>query len=108
MVSSAGKKVWIGVGLLALMLGHLQCALAGVRPVKSDDTTQTATDKATTKSAKGKSKARKKDKGPKQAQVLAPGKTDPGWGETGEQRAARLARECKGKPNAGACEGFGG
>lgn len=34
------------------------------------------------------------------------GKTDPVWGELPEQRALRLRRECKGRPNAGACEGF--
>lgn len=30
----------------------------------------------------------------------------PGSGETPSQRAARLKRECKGLPNAGACTGY--
>lgn len=29
-------------------------------------------------------------------------------GETNKQRDARMKRECKGRPNAGACLGFGG
>jgi hypothetical protein len=29
-----------------------------------------------------------------------------GSGETKSQRDARLRRECKGRPNAGACEGY--
>lgn len=31
---------------------------------------------------------------------------DKGPGETRAEREQRLLRECKGKPNAGACEGF--
>lgn len=33
-------------------------------------------------------------------------KVDPGSAETPAQRNARLKRECKGRPNAGACLGF--
>ena len=29
-----------------------------------------------------------------------------GYGETRKERDQRLLRECKGKPNAGACEGY--
>ena len=32
---------------------------------------------------------------------------DKGPGETRAERDKRLQRECKGKPNAGACEGYG-
>ena len=32
---------------------------------------------------------------------------DKGPGETRADRDKRLQRECKGKPNSGACEGFG-
>jgi len=33
-------------------------------------------------------------------------KADKGNGETIQERDRRLARECKGRPNAGACEGY--
>jgi hypothetical protein len=33
---------------------------------------------------------------------------DKGPAETRAERDKRLQRECKGKPNAGACEGYGG
>ena len=33
-------------------------------------------------------------------------KVDKGSGETTAERERRLTRECKGRPNAGACEGF--
>jgi len=33
-------------------------------------------------------------------------KLDKGYSETTKERDRRLLRECKGRPNAGACEGF--
>lgn len=33
-------------------------------------------------------------------------KPDKGYGETVAERDRRLLRECKGRPNAGACEGY--
>jgi hypothetical protein len=33
-------------------------------------------------------------------------KSDKGYGETLQERERRLLRECKGRPNAGACEGY--
>lgn len=33
-------------------------------------------------------------------------KPDKGYGETTQERERRLLRECKGRPNAGACEGY--
>lgn len=33
-------------------------------------------------------------------------KMDQGSGETTKERERRLLRECRGRPNAGACEGF--
>jgi hypothetical protein len=50
---------------------------------------------ATTTSKSGRAKSRKPpvDKGP---------------AETRAERDKRLQRECKGKPSAGACEGYGG
>ena len=35
-------------------------------------------------------------------------KPDKGNGETTPEREKRLLRECKGRPNAGACEGYAG
>jgi hypothetical protein len=47
-----------------------------------------------------KAKAEKKQK-PPTLKPIAPG----GSGETVAERRARLQRECKGRPNAGACTG---
>ena len=33
---------------------------------------------------------------------------DKGYGENRVERDKRLQRECRGKPNSGACEGYGG
>lgn len=33
-------------------------------------------------------------------------KSDKGQGETLQERERRMLRECKGRPNAGACEGY--
>ena len=33
-------------------------------------------------------------------------KSDKGHGETLQERERRLLRECKGRPNSGACEGY--
>jgi hypothetical protein len=33
-------------------------------------------------------------------------KPDKGHGETVQERERRMMRECKGRPNAGACEGY--
>ena len=37
---------------------------------------------------------------------IAKPKMDQGSGETVKERERRLLRECRGRPNAGACEGF--
>jgi hypothetical protein len=42
-----------------------------------------------------------------QKQTASTIKFDAGSGETRAQRSARLKRECKGLPNAGACSGYG-
>jgi hypothetical protein len=62
-----------------------------------------------TSSKANKSQTKSKAKSKAATKVVTPiGKTDPGWGETPQQRSERMVRECKGRPNAGACEGFGG
>jgi hypothetical protein len=47
-----------------------------------------------------KPRAERKKRAP--APVVLPG----GSGETAAERSARLKRECKGRPNAGACTGY--
>ncbi|WP_295521235.1 hypothetical protein [Limnohabitans sp. Rim8] len=47
-----------------------------------------------------------KAKKPKQAKAPKP-PASPVNGESKVERDKRLLRECKGKPNAGACEGYG-
>jgi hypothetical protein len=102
---SAGQFKNICVASAMLALGFGLCA-ASPALAQSGAYSQASDTKSTSKS--GNTKKSKKKSGGKSAQVTPIGKTDPGWGETGDQRAARLSRECKGKPNAGACEGFGG
>lgn len=65
---------------------------------KTPDAEVTASDKPK------KSKDNKKDGKAKNAQMklTAPG----GSAETPAERSARLRRECKGRPNAGACSGY--
>ena len=46
-----------------------------------------------------------KTKKPKQAKAPKP-PTDKGSGENKGERDKRMLRECKGRPNAGACEGY--
>ena len=46
-----------------------------------------------------------KAKKPKQAKAPKP-PVNPGTGESKAERDKRLLRECRGKANAGACEGF--
>jgi hypothetical protein len=50
--------------------------------------------------AKKNAQAKTKTKKPAKVQQL-------GGGESTAERNSRLTRECKGRPNAGACEGFG-
>lgn len=52
-------------------------------------------------SSKQTSKKQKTQRPPATARLAAPG----GSGETPAERSARLKRECKGRPNAGACTG---
>ncbi len=59
-----------------------------------------AAEDATVKSKPAK-KAAKPRAGPSGTKLIAP----EGSGETAAARAARLKRECKGRPNAGACSG---
>ena len=44
---------------------------------------------------------------PRRARRPKGGGRDKGPAETRQERDARLRRECRGKPNSGACEGYG-
>jgi hypothetical protein len=74
----------------ALMLGgvHAQTAVPGEPPVKT--------------------KVKKKKAGKPSASRGAKAKFLPGSQETANERSKRLLRECKGRVNAGACEGYTG
>lgn len=50
-------------------------------------------------SASGKTTSTRRAKAPKVPVPM-------GYGESRKERDQRLMRECKGRPNAGACEGF--
>lgn len=45
---------------------------------------------------------------PRATRRRKPPNRDKGPAETRQERDARLQRECRGKPNSGACEGYGG
>ena len=45
---------------------------------------------------------------PRRGRRLGGPPRDKGPAETRQERDARLRRECRGKPNSGACEGYGG
>lgn len=75
------KKRIVGIGLLAAL------GLLGGPRVEAGETTGTGTTKA------------RKAKAPKPP-------TDKGPAETRSERDKRLLRECRGRPNAGACEGY--
>lgn len=53
--------------------------------------------------------ARAENAGPRPRRARRPGGVarDKGPAETRQERDARLRRECRGKPNSGACEGYG-
>jgi hypothetical protein len=89
------------VGFFAVSLGMSHAA------TPSDQAGLGATQKTVAKKSVSKKFSAKKTKA-KNAVVTPIGQTDPGWGETPQQRANRLTHECRGKPNGGACEGFGG
>jgi hypothetical protein len=78
--SWTAKKTFVAVALSAIFIGHTAWAHA-------NGNEQFATE------------AVKRTKTPKPKQ-------DKGYGETTKERNGRLLRECKGRPNAGACEGF--
>jgi hypothetical protein len=81
-------KHLILVGLIAWMVGSASHAATS-----SDNFTATAT------APSSAPKKTKKSRAPKPKQ-------DKGYGENKAERDKRLLRECRGKPNAGACEGY--
>lgn len=81
-------KQMILVSLIAWMVGSNSHAAS-----TSDNFTATAPPAATQKAKKSRAPKPQKDKG---------------YGENKAERDKRLLRECRGKPNAGACEGYAG
>ena len=86
------KRHWI-TALTSVGLGLRLLAMPPASAAADNFTAVTAADK----SAKAKT--------PKQAKAPTP-PVNPGTGESKAERDKRLLRECRGKPNAGACEGF--
>lgn len=76
------NRLWLSIGLAAVV-GLMACP-----PLAAKERS------ATTASHKAR-----KAKAPKTPVNL-------GYGETRAERDRRLLRECQGKPNAGACEGY--
>lgn len=86
------------------MKHHLLTALvAGVLALTVSMPQAQATEKST---AGAKAKKEKKTAAPKKASSKF--KFLPSGGESAAERATRLKRECKGRVNAGACEGYTG
>ena len=73
---------------------------AGVLVLLTSATLASAADSFTATQGTAHAQKGKKAKAPKQAPSQSSG-------ENMAQRDKRLARECKGRPNAGACEGYG-
>lgn len=57
--------------------------------------------------ALGSSAAQAESASPRRARRQGRSPREKGPAETRQERDARLRRECRGKPNSGACEGYG-
>ncbi len=79
------------LGLLALIAGLAWAPAQG--QAGTNTITNTSTNTPTGKSTRAKARKPPADKGPAETRI---------------ERDKRLQRECRGKPNAGACEGYGG
>ncbi len=91
----------IRAGILCLPLAV--AGLSSLPAFASTSGTKAATTSETAKPArKTKTKASKKADKPKTVKVSS----QKGSGETTAERDRRLMRECKGRPNAGACLGY--
>ena len=77
--------------LASVVLGLGGLAVVPASGAKDNFTAVTATDKPAKK--------------PKQTKATKP-PTDKGSAESKSERDKRLIRECRGRPNAGACEGY--
>ena len=89
-------QAWARPWSQTLVSSALALALAGLAPSSAAVETFTATT-GTEKPAKGKK--------PKAAKAPKP-PSDKGSAEGRAERDKRLLRECRGRPNAGACEGY--
>lgn len=97
--SCSRPMIWQRLGLLGALLlpGAVVLAEGGnLADGRTPKKTQSASDAAA-----------QPQPGKKADQKKKPGKTTfEDSGETPAERAARLKRECKGRPNAGACTGY--
>lgn len=87
-----GYLSWAVLFLGAMLHLPVQAQQASATEPQGPDAKPAATQKKTTKAA--------------QPRVAQPKVLPGGSGETASERAARLKRECKGRPNAGACTGY--
>lgn len=106
-MQSCSGKVGFYIGVLVSLCAAMLAMTAAQAATNVDSAVQLTGQKSKGKRGGTQKANSKKTKG-KNAVVTPIGQTDPGWGETPQQRTERLTRECKGKPNGGACEGFGG
>lgn len=89
-----------------LCLGLALCwSLPVVAQTASGDKSGTTANKAANKAVKKDVKKSAKKSG-KPASVNKKADSSPSSQESTKERERRLLRECKGRPNAGACEGF--
>lgn len=86
------KRHWM-TALTSVCFGLFGLAIAPASHAADNFTAVTAADKPV------------KAKKPKQSKTPKP-PTNPSTGESKAERDKRLLRECRGKANAGACEGF--
>ena len=99
--SSSSRPMWHRLGLFGvLLLWGCQALAQSASPEEGRRQTPAAAD------ASGPEKSTKKSGKKPSQKSPAPKVLPSGSSETPAERAARLKRECKGLPNAGACTGY--
>jgi hypothetical protein len=103
-----GRTLAVGLlGWVVVLAGIVPSQTVQAKPLAQhkDATTSSATGDPFVATVPGKSSAQKKKKAAAKPGNGKP-EVQPGSGESTAQRDARLKRECKGRPNAGACLGY--
>lgn len=99
--SCSSRPMWHRLGLFGvLLLWGCQALAQSASPAEGRRQTPAAAD------ASGPEKSTKKSGKKPSQKSPAPKVLPSGSSETPAERAARLKRECKGLPNAGACTGY--